>query len=140
MARAPQPPDDAELWDALTQQLEPLPPVKPREPQPAPPRRLRLARLFSGGSSSVDLHGLTEDQAYRTLSAALEQAAAEGRRQLRVITGKGGGAGVLRKQVPRWAAHGPLAVYVQAAEPAPLRQGGEGAWILTLRKPGREKR
>lgn len=136
MARLPLPPEDADLWSLVAQEVEPLS-AKPREPQPLPPKKRRVSRAVASVGPALDLHGLTEEQAYAQLAAALEAAQAEDRRRLKVITGKGGGKGLLKEQLPRWVTGGPLGRFVQSVMEASPAEGGSGAYILTLRKPGR---
>ncbi|MEM7309802.1 MAG: Smr/MutS family protein [Planctomycetota bacterium] len=55
---------------------------------------------------SVDLHGLTPDQALRRVAQGLHAARVRGSRSVRVITGRGWGnrtqTPILRKQVEAW--------------------------------------
>lgn len=92
---------------------------------------IRARRAFDG---RVDLHGLTETEAFETLRRFLEAAQTQGWRRLLVITGKGaGGQGVLRRQVPLWLAIGAFARQVAEVEPAQERHGGAGAFYVRLK-------
>ena len=103
----------------------------------------RSAERFRRGQLAVearlDLHGMTQAQAHRTLVRFVEDSAAAGRRTLLVITGKGGrGAedwsGVLRDAVPRWLSTPPLSDCVLQIAPAKQRDGGLGAFYVRLRR------
>ena len=88
--------------------------------------------------AALDLHGLTEAQAYEALEAFLREAAGQGMRRVLIITGLGKqGEGALRRLVPLWLEERPFSGYVAACESAPLPLGGDGAYLLRLRRPSR---
>ena len=65
----------------------------------------------------VDLHGMTQSEAYALLLSFLQRAHASGVRYVLVITGKGsssGGDGVLRRQVPAWLSTPPFRALVSS--------------------------
>ena len=129
-------------------------PVKPESapPQPTAPRRAdsplplpgmfdsAVERRIAAGRAKVearlDLHGMTEDEAYRALCAFVEHCAAMDVGLALVVTGKGRmGRGVLRKNLPRWLETPRLRPLVRAVRPAFDRHGGDGAsYILFARK------
>jgi DNA-nicking Smr family endonuclease len=85
----------------------------------------------------VDLHGLTQDQAYSLLLSFLTRAYAGGVRYVLVITGKGsssGGEGVLRRAVPAWLMTPPFRVLVSSHDHAARNHGGSGALYIRLRR------
>lgn len=137
------------------QQRPAEPPAAPHSPHPAPHRgrsgggsqpALRqspfdpgLFRKLSAGKIAVDftvdLHGLTEDEAYRLLLRRLEAARVHGKRRVVVITGKGrGGEGALRRALPRWLESPRFVPVVSAFTQAHARHGGEGAFYVLIRK------
>lgn len=86
----------------------------------------------------VDLHGMTQDQAYGLLLLFLSRAHARGVRYVLVITGKGsssGGDGILRRAVPAWLATVPFRGLVSSHDNAAQHHGGGGAIYIRLRKP-----
>lgn len=122
----------------------PLPP-----PQPATPRRgveqhafdpqtrdkLAKGRLSIGGT--VDLHGMTQNEAHGLLLSFLGRAHAAGLRYVLVITGKGasfGSEGALKRAVPNWLATPPFRMLVSGHETAARHHGGGGALYLRLRR------
>ncbi|MGE5539774.1 MAG: Smr/MutS family protein [Gemmatimonas sp.] len=129
-----------------------LPPRTPAPPRPSPKplkpdsrerlprtdeRRLRRGTVDVAGR--IDLHGLTREQAHRTVTRFLANLAEDGGRIALVITGKGGragGEGVLRGELPRWLSEGSLARSVLAWRPASPRHGGDGAFYVLLRRKG----
>ena len=86
----------------------------------------------------LDLHGTTREQAYDLLSRCMEQAVACSFRCLLVITGKGNsspaGVSVLRQLLPQWLTEQPLGAQVLAFCLATIKDGGEGAFYVLLRK------
>ena len=98
--------------------------------------RLRRGQLPVEGR--IDLHGLTQDEAYRALTAFLAASRDAGRRCVLVITGKGlgpdGSVGVLRATVPRWLNEASNRRHVFAFRQAVPRDGGEGALYILLKR------
>lgn len=119
-------------------------PPRPRSAPPGDAHRQSpfdpgLYRKLSTGKIAIDftidLHGLTEDEAYRLLLRKLEAARVHGKRRLLVVTGKGrGGEGPLRRALPRWLTAPRFAPLVSAFTQAHARHGGEGAFYVLLRK------
>lgn len=97
-------------------------------------RRLRQGDIVI--EARLDLHGLTQSQAFTALLRFVDQRVAEGKRRLLVITGKGfQGKSVLRQNVPKWLSGDPrLATRILALRQAMPKHGGEGAWYIILRK------
>ncbi len=105
--------------------------------------RLRRGRLAIEGR--LDLHGMTRERAHQALSVFLHRAHERGARCVLVVTGKGSsreGAGVLRRDVPHWLNQGGLRGMVLAFHHAQIRDGGEGALYVLLRRrrPGGPRR
>ncbi len=113
-----------------------------------PPLRIdrRTQKDLSRGrrrpEASIDLHGMTLEQAHPALNRFILASFATGRRLVLVITGKGGGSetdwhaprGVLRRQVPDWLSGAPLGSVVQEILPAHRSHGGSGAYYVVLRR------
>tara|TARA_R110002094_G_scaffold218296_1_gene189744 strand:- start:33 stop:611 length:579 start_codon:yes stop_codon:yes gene_type:complete len=128
----------------------PHPHTKPKHP-PLPvdrggEKRVRRGRLEIDGR--VDLHGLTQDMALRTLRNFLSMAYRDGYRTVLVITGKGFKAreresepwehhdepGVLRRKLPEWLGNPEFRQWVSGYAIAHLRHGGGGAFYVTMRR------
>jgi DNA-nicking Smr family endonuclease len=114
-------------------------PVEPQfQEEPAPgigghaEAHLRRGRLEP--EARIDLHGFTQDSAYRALLNFLVRAQADGAKLVLVITGKGG---VLRAQLPLWLGQPDLRPLVAGMKEAHARHGGGGAYYVLLRKPKR---
>ena len=147
---------------AIFVEAEPLPPVanseKAKVAAAVPPRlatpppaltpnvgvdrrtddRLRRGRLEI--QARLDLHGLTQSEAFVALHGFIDKSRGSGRRSVLIITGKGPvseGGGVLRRAVPRWLHEPPLREAVIAVRSAQPKDGGEGALYVLLRKAGR---
>ncbi len=152
-------PDELALWGHVAATVHPLgakrlPGVPfpapanpaPREPQAAPsdgaaPKPLepgRLRRIGRGRdplSASLDLHGMTQDEARTQLHRFLDKAQAEGSRAVVVITGRGvQGDGVLRRRAPEWLAEPHLRDVVAGVAEAHRRHGGDGALYVALKR------
>jgi DNA-nicking Smr family endonuclease len=133
--------------------------ISRRQPVPFDPRvRQKIMRGQQSLEAAVDLHGLTQEQAYRILCDFIQLAHARGLRNVLVITGKGNpkGAllnarsrgqgphspeasndsepGVLRRKVPQWLRLPALSAYVLMVDFAAPVHGGEGALYIRLRR------
>ena len=105
-----------------------------------------LRRGLIEPDARIDLHGMTQSAAHRTLFAWLAAAHARGFRLVLVITGKGNpkngddapwmtsSHGVLKQMVPRWLNEPELAALTAAVTPAHAKHGGGGALYVYLRK------
>jgi DNA-nicking Smr family endonuclease len=85
----------------------------------------------------VDLHGMTQDEAYSLLYSFLHRAHAGGVRYVLIITGKGsssGGDGVLRRSVPAWLSTPAFRLIVSSHDHAARHHGGSGALYVRLRR------
>ncbi len=111
----------------------------------------RLRKGLLEPDAKLDLHGYTEQAAYRTLSNFLRKAHQHGMRLVLVVTGKGAPApgadeafdlgldskrrGVLKGALPRWLGEPDLAGLIAQTVPAHRKHGGDGAVYIYLRKP-----
>jgi DNA-nicking Smr family endonuclease len=95
---------------------------------------LRRGRLDP--EARIDLHGLTQEAAYRSLLNFLTRAQAQGEKLVLVITGKGG---ILRTQLPLWLGQPDLRPLVAGLNSAHVRHGGAGAFYVLLRKQERRR-
>ncbi len=105
-------------------------------------RRLKRGKIPI--DSRVDLHGMTQIQAYDCLLSFIPSAYNAGKRCVLVITGKGGWqsadasiidkeVGVLRQKTPIWLSEMPLNEYILKVKTARPNHGGEGALYVLLR-------
>ena len=113
----------------------------------------RLARGVIQIDGKLDLHGMNQNEAYRTLHFFIEKAFRRGWKTILVITGKGNttntrnnawvsdmnvySPGVLRKKVPEWLADGKLRNFIVGFETANPGHGGSGALYVKLRGKNR---
>ena len=95
---------------------------------------LRRGRLDP--EARLDLHGLTQSAAYRTLLKFLIDAQAQEKSLVLLITGKGG---VLRAQLPLWLGQADLKGLVAGLREAHVKHGGAGAFYVLLRKHRRSR-
>lgn len=110
----------------------------------------RLSRGHTTLDGRLDLHGLTQDQAHKSLHIFIGRAVASGWKNVLVITGKGKthynhglksygefgqeAPGVLRRKVPEWLSEPSLRNMVLGYETASSSHGGSGALFVRLRK------
>jgi len=97
----------------------------------------KLAKGRTPIEGRVDLHGMTQDEAYSLLHSFLHRAQAGGVRYVLVITGKGsssGGDGVLRRSVPAWLSTPAFRPLVSSHDHAARHHGGAGALYVRLRR------
>jgi DNA-nicking Smr family endonuclease len=116
-------------------------PGKPAVPPLAPLGRRERSRLSKGRSeidARLDLHGMTQTRAHRTLLGFLQRAHHDGLTFVLVITGKGVGGdaerGVLRRKVPQWLSLPEFRPLVVGFEEAHIGHGGEGALYVRVRR------
>jgi len=108
----------------------------------------RMARGRIDPDATIDLHGLTLDQAWRRLDFALEEAIAIGTRVLLVITGKAPrdpsagrvsadrdrARGMIRATLDDWIGASRHRAAIAAVRGAHPRHGGTGAVYVVLRR------
>ena len=160
--------NDMSLWLRFVETIKPLHPKSQKEharpqklktPTPSSPRsvsvtpslkpqtknrnldgrtetKLRKGKLSIEGT--LDLHGMTQDQAHQSLNNFVMRAYAHHKRCVLVITGKGArsesGTGVLKTQLPHWLSVSPLCDVVLKHVPATDKHGGGGAFYLYLKR------
>lgn len=102
-------------------------------------RRLRQGKFAIEGT--LDLHGLTREEAWNALVGFLQHGFELQKRCVLVITGKGRfrteagfSDGVLRMHLPRWLGQEPCNRWVLRHETAQPHHGGEGAFYILLRR------
>ncbi|MGE0596312.1 MAG: Smr/MutS family protein [Hyphomonadaceae bacterium] len=131
-------------------------PSRPGAPAKAPPAAVTLPGASSKAAASppanrggekrvrrgkveidavLDLHGYTQDSAFRALATFLSAARARGARCVLVITGSGrGGEGVLKRRLPDWLAGAELRPGLAGFAQAHRQHGGAGAFYVFLKK------
>jgi DNA-nicking Smr family endonuclease len=99
----------------------------------------RVARGKETIDGRLDLHGLTQREAYAALLQFLRTASARDARLVLVITGKGartgeGERGVLKRKVPQWLGLPEFRMLVIGFEDAHVAHGGDGALYIRIRR------
>ena len=120
----------------------PMPvPVAAAHTTPAPARDLdrRTQQKLERGQMAIDavldLHGMTQEEAYGALNSFVLRGYHAGLRCVLVITGKGrAGAGVLKARLPDWLDAPALRPAVLRTVPAQQKHGGGGAFYVLLRR------
>lgn len=93
-------------------------------------QRLKKGRLPI--EARLDLHGHSQEQAFRALHGFIDGQWAAGRRCVLVVTGKG--KGVLKDAVPRWLNEPLLRMKILSFTYAQRQDGGEGALYILLKR------
>lgn len=100
----------------------------------------RTAERFRKGKMAIegrlDLHGMYQDAAHAALNDFIRASAAQGRRKVLVITGRGSreGTGVLRERLPQWLNQPPCRDHVVSFTTARPQHGRDGAFYVLLRR------
>lgn len=96
----------------------------------------RQAKRFVAGKlpfdDKLDLHALTQRQAFESVVSFIEDAQRKNYRHVRVITGKG--KGVLRKAIFVWFNQQRMRKIILSSTYAQNRHGGKGAIYVLLRR------
>lgn len=101
-------------------------------------RRIRRRQLTIEGT--LDLHGMTLDEAWHTLFRYLENAYRAKMRCLLIITGKGKkGEGRLRQQVPLWLEEHPIKDKIIGYSTSRQEDGGTGALYVLFKRQRQDK-
>jgi DNA-nicking Smr family endonuclease len=80
----------------------------------------------------VDLHGMTQDEAFKTLKSCVRVAVQNNDRNILIITGK---SGVLHDIARRWLEQNSFDFpEILKTKNAPVNLGGDGAFIAILKK------
>lgn len=105
------------------------------EPQAAARRMKQLRRGRLVPEATLDLHGLTRQEARSKVAYFLEDSIYQGRKTVLIVTGRGKGSEgepVLRTEIERYLAQ-KSGTTVSEWSRAPRRYGGEGALVVFLK-------
>lgn len=116
------------------------PPQPKRSPSKASPpadrggeKRVRRGKVDI--DATLDLHGYTQDAAFRALATFVSIQRRRGARIVLVITGSGrGGEGVLKRRLPEWIGGAELKPNVAGFAQAHRQHGGAGAFYVFLKR------
>lgn len=122
--------------------------TKSQEYKENPQTDRRTSQRLKQGKTTIDmrldLHGLSQNQAYDALLRVVPDAFKNGKRCILIITGKGGNRlnhsmlnqtiGILKQKTPEWLSQPPLSQYILKIEPAKPKDGGAGAFYVLLKR------
>ena len=95
----------------------------------------RMQRGQAPIEDRLDLHGLSQEQAQKEVTAFIGNAVQKNFRHVLIITGKGrDGHGILREKVPEWLKAAPLCYNLNAISYAQPKDGGTGALYIRLKR------
>ncbi len=118
----------------------PKPPPRPIDIDPRTFVKIKRGRIEV--DAKLDLHGLRQAEAQRSLTAFLRRCQANGARIAIIVTGKGltrDEGGVLRRVVPMWLEAPNLRDLVVGFGEAARHHGGEGALYVRIRRADRAR-
>ena len=95
---------DISLWESIKRTLRPISKNKAQEPHPMP-KRLKVHPVPERQlMMTLDLHGLTVEDAYQTLRRFLMVHQRENSKKITIITGKGSPAkeGLIHHEIQNW--------------------------------------
>jgi DNA-nicking Smr family endonuclease len=104
-------------------------------------KRSEQRKMDSGRFSpdiTLDLHGMTLNEAFKALEKAIISAYENQNRLLLVITGKGRnsvlGSGALKRELPHWLSLSHIASKIIRASNAAPKDGGDGAFYILIKR------
>ena len=130
---------DLEEWLSYIQDITPLSKLDKHHITPTKDKKLRKTKIDSKHysiTSKIDLHGLTQDQAFEQLKVFLKQSCDANKKEVVIITGKGkiNQPGLIKTLVPRWLEHTELKRYVLGYSYIQDTFGESGAIRVLIRK------
>ena len=92
------------LWESIKRTLRPISKNRTQEPHPMPKRLKVHAVAERTLMMTLDLHGLTVEEAYQTLCRFFTLHEREGSKKITIITGKGSPAkeGLIHHEIQNW--------------------------------------
>ena len=95
---------DISLWESIKKNLKPLISGRVREPRPFPKKLKVHAVPERKLMMTLDLHGLTVEEAYQTLKRFVSVHEREKSRLITIITGKGSvqKEGLIHREIQNW--------------------------------------
>lgn len=135
--------DDKKVWKAVKKTVTPL--SDPTPPNPESPKLISFSDVLkeirnfkpfkkSGPQRTLDLHGMTRNEAYHYLETQLSICKLRGYNCVEIITGKGHGKGkglgILKRKVPLWMEGVKFKSLVKSWKPVP---GNDGAIYVYLK-------
>ncbi len=143
--------DDLKIWLEYIKEITKIdknirssfaPRVKIRQEEiPPEPNYQQKRRKAYAIEAKVDLHGLTQEQAFEVLTRFIESCYQANKQYVLIVTGKGNidQPGVIKLVVPRWLEYTELKQYVLSYSAAKYELGGEGAVAVVLKRKPKEK-
>jgi len=101
----------------------------------------KLTKGLIEPEARIDLHDMTQEQAYGALINFINRTAVENKRTVLVITGKGKNMqGVLRSKIHLWLETDALSNKIISVLPAAAKHGGAGAFYVRLKNNSKIKK
>lgn len=104
------------------------------------PKKIKIPHQVSNKiESTIDLHGLTQDQAFDSLKHFLNTSYNNNKKEVIIITGKGqlNSPGVIKLAVPRWLEYTELKRYILGYSSIQDSLGGSGSIRVMIKRRSR---
>ncbi|MCT4635223.1 MAG: Smr/MutS family protein [Rickettsiales bacterium] len=132
--------EDLESWNRYTKNVTKLDFSNnlPRANIPSKKRKISQ-QCYDNIESTIDLHGLTQDQAFDNLKNFLDASYNNNKKEVIVITGKGklNSPGVIKLAVPRWLEYTELKKYILGYSWVQDSLGGSGSIRVMIKRRSR---
>ena len=115
--------EDKDLWERYTKSLQDNPAMSRPQPQHSQPHETK-----------IDLHGMTMQEAHDEVLYFLESCYNNNVREVIVITGHGDGETSIKREFQFWVNKPEFAKHIISYNIADRRRGGEGAFIVRIKK------
>ncbi len=132
--------EDLESWNRYTKNVTKLDFSNNLPRANIPSKKRKISQQYYGNiESTIDLHGLTQDQAFDNLKNFLDASYNNNKKEVIVITGKGklNSPGVIKLAVPRWLEYTELKKYILGYSWVQDSLGGSGSIRVMIKRRSR---
>ncbi len=128
--------EDLESWLTYTKDIVKLDKTNNLVRENIKPHIITIPHVRSNSEHVLDLHGLTQDQAFDKLKSFLKNSASCGKNEVVIVTGKGGinQPSPIKLAVPRWLQYTELSQYVFGYSQIQDKLGGSGSLRVTIKR------
>ena len=126
--------DDSDPWLLYTKDIVKLDKAHITAKHHSPKIKLPISG-YSNIEEKIDLHGLTQDQAFEKLKIFLENSSRNNKKEVIIVTGKGAlnKPGAIKLALPRWLEYTELKQYITGYSMIIDSLGGSGAIRVAIR-------
>jgi DNA-nicking Smr family endonuclease len=131
--------EESDPWIAYTKDIKKLDNSNNSPPATTPFKKTKILHQGLSSNSTIDLHGLTQDQAFERLEIFLINCSDNNIKEGIIITGKGqlNAPGVIKLAVPRWLEYTELKGYIFGYSWIQDSLGGSGSIRVIIKRRNR---